>query len=100
MGQPLVANYTGDINEQWRDSAAFVLDAKGCESAAIRQDSDPTLHFIATRRNFTTAGFAFSRRADAVCENFRQPVESARSRASSESKGAPIVAPDRSGRVR
>jgi hypothetical protein len=40
MGQPLVANYTSDINDQWRDSAAFVLHTKGCESAAVHVYGD------------------------------------------------------------
>src|SRR5216683_5151427 len=32
IGQPLAAYYTTEINEQWRDSAALVLNIPGCKS--------------------------------------------------------------------
>jgi len=35
MGQTVAAYHTIPINEQWRESAAFVLHAPGCESGAI-----------------------------------------------------------------
>lgn len=35
MGQTVTAYHTIQINEQWRESAAFVLRAPGCESGAI-----------------------------------------------------------------
>ncbi len=41
MGQPLLAYYTAEINEQWRDSAALVLNIPGCKSSAIHVYGDP-----------------------------------------------------------
>jgi len=35
MAQTVAAYYTIQVNEQWRESAAFVLRAPGCESGAI-----------------------------------------------------------------
>jgi len=35
MDQTVVAYHTIEINEQWRESAAFVLNTRGCESGAI-----------------------------------------------------------------
>jgi uncharacterized membrane protein len=35
MSEPLAANFTSNINDQWRDSAAFVMQTKGCESGAV-----------------------------------------------------------------
>ena len=49
MGQPLVANYTSDINDQWRDSAAFVLHTKGCESAAVHVYGDALTYRFFTK---------------------------------------------------
>jgi len=40
MGQPLLAYYTTEINEQWRDSAALVLQIPGCKSGAIHVYGD------------------------------------------------------------
>jgi hypothetical protein len=40
MGQPLLAYYTTEINEQWRDSAALVLHMPGCKSGAIHVYGD------------------------------------------------------------
>jgi hypothetical protein len=41
MGQPLLAYYTTQINEQWRDSAALVLHMPGCKSGTIHVYGDP-----------------------------------------------------------
>jgi len=40
MRQPLLAYYTTEINEQWRDSAALVLHMPGCKSGAIHVYGD------------------------------------------------------------
>jgi len=40
MSQPIVAYYTKEMKEQWRDSAALVLHTPGCESGAIRVYGD------------------------------------------------------------
>jgi hypothetical protein len=40
MGQPIVAYYTKEMKEQWRQSAALVLNTPGCESAAIHVYGD------------------------------------------------------------
>ena len=40
MGQPLLAYYTTEINEQWRDSAALVLHTPGCKSGTIHVYGD------------------------------------------------------------
>ena len=40
MGQPLLAYYTTEINEQWRDSAALVLHMPACKSGAIHVYGD------------------------------------------------------------
>jgi hypothetical protein len=47
MGQPLLAYYTTEINEQWRDSAALVLHIPGCKSGAIHVHGDAlNYHFF------------------------------------------------------
>jgi hypothetical protein len=40
MSQPLLGYYTTEINEQWRDSAAVVLNIAGCKSGAIHVYGD------------------------------------------------------------
>jgi uncharacterized membrane protein len=40
MGHPLLAYYTTEINEQWRDSAALVLNIPGCKSGAVHVYGD------------------------------------------------------------
>ena len=40
MSQPIVAYYTEEMKEQWRDSAALVLHTSGCESGAIHVYGD------------------------------------------------------------
>lgn len=49
MGEPLAANFTSDINDQWRDSAAFVLHTKGCESGAVHVYGDALTYRFFTR---------------------------------------------------
>jgi len=40
MSQPIAAYYTMPMKEQWRESAALVLDTPGCEAAAIHVYGD------------------------------------------------------------
>jgi uncharacterized membrane protein len=49
MAQPLVANYTSDINDQWRDSAAFVLKTRGCEAGAFHVYGDALTYRFFTK---------------------------------------------------
>jgi hypothetical protein len=49
MGQPLIANYTTDINDQWRESAALVLRTPGCEAGTIPGYGDAENYRFFTR---------------------------------------------------
>jgi hypothetical protein len=49
MGQPLIANYTTDINDQWRESAALVLRTPGCEAGTIPVYGDAENYRFFTR---------------------------------------------------
>lgn len=49
MCQALAAYYTIDVNEQWRDSAALVLDTPGCASGNIHVYGDASNYRFFTR---------------------------------------------------
>jgi uncharacterized membrane protein len=50
MGQPVAAYSTIPINEQWRESAALVLETTGCQSGAIYVYGDVSLYRFFTKR--------------------------------------------------
>jgi Dolichyl-phosphate-mannose-protein mannosyltransferase len=50
MGHTVVAYHTIEINEQWRESAAFVLTARGCESGAIYVYGEAQNYHFFTKR--------------------------------------------------
>jgi uncharacterized membrane protein len=51
MAQTVAAYHTIPVNEQWRESAAFVLHAPGCESGAIHVYGEAmNYHYFTARR--------------------------------------------------
>jgi mannosyltransferase len=49
MSQPVVAYYTKEMKEQWRDTAALVLHTPGCESGTIHVYGDPANYRFLTK---------------------------------------------------
>jgi mannosyltransferase len=49
MGQPIAAYYTKEMKEQWRDSAALVMNTPGCESGAIHVYGDASNYRFFTK---------------------------------------------------